>query len=84
MAAIRNATSNYSSLNLGKTLAAFLIIPTIPSRLKFTRKPAILTMKMKTKTKTKLEIIQPFQKLRIIAAEMTSCQRPPRMTKGDP
>jgi len=75
MAAIRNATSEHSSLNLRKTLPAFLIIPTLPSRLKFTRKPAILTMKTKTK------MIQPSQKLRIIAAEATSCQRSPRTTK---
>jgi len=77
MAAIRNATSDHSSLNLRKTLAAFLIIPTIPSRLKFTRKPAILTMKTKTK------VIESSQKLRRIAAGTTSCQRSPRTTNKE-
>jgi len=54
-------------------------IITLPPRLKFTKKPAILPMKIKTKTKTK--IIQRFQKSRIIVAEMTSCQRSRRTTK---
>ena len=75
MAARRNATCDHSSLNLRIALAAILIIPTIPSILKSTRKPPIMTMKTKTKT------IQPSQTLRIIAAEKTSCQRPPRTTK---
>jgi len=77
MAAIGNATSDHSSLNLRKTLPAFLIIPTIPSRLKFTRKPAILTMKTKTK------VIESSQKLRRIAAGTTSCQRSPRTTNKE-
>jgi len=75
----------YNSSNLeetqrtAKTTKAIGLIPTIPPRLKFTRKPAILTIKMKTKTK----MIQPYQRARIIEAETTSCQRPLRTTKGD-
>jgi hypothetical protein len=79
MAAIRNATSDLSSPNLRKALLPILIIPTIPSRLKFTRKPEILAMNTKMKTKTKM--IQPSQQLRIIAAEMTFCQRSPTTIK---
>jgi len=75
MAAIRNSTFDHSSLDLQKVLPPILIIATIPSRLKFTRKPAGLTMKTKTK------MIQPSQKLKIISAETTSCQRSPRTTK---
>jgi hypothetical protein len=73
MAEIRKATSDHSSLNMRKALPPILIIPAIPSRLKCTRKPAILT--------TKTKMIQPSQKLRIIAAETTPCQRSPRTTK---
>jgi len=45
--------------------------------LKFKKKSAILTMKMKTM----MNLIQPYQRARIIAAETTSCQRSPKMTK---
>jgi hypothetical protein len=48
---------------------------TIPLRLKFTRKPAIPTMKKKTK------MIQPYQRVRIIEAETTSYPRSPKTTK---
>jgi len=60
---------------------AFLIVPTIQLRLKFTRMPTILTMKIKTKTKSKTMMIQPSQILRKLAAVTTSCQRSPRTTK---
>jgi len=75
MAAIWNATSNHSSLNLRWTHPAILIISTFPSRLRFARKPAIMLMQ------TKMKIIHPSRKLRIIAAESTSCQRSLGMTK---
>jgi len=48
---------------------------TIPPRLKFTNKPAIL------KTKTKTKMIQPYQRARLIEAETTYCQRSPKTTK---
>jgi hypothetical protein len=50
---------------------------TIPPRLEFTRKPAILTMNVKTK----IRIIQPYQSARIIEAETTTCQSSPTTTK---
>jgi len=77
MAAMRKSTSHHPSPNLRTALPPILIIPTIPSRLKFMEKPVILTMKTKTKTK----MIQPSQILRIIAAETTSCQWSLRTTK---
>jgi len=45
-------------------------------RLKFTKKPAIKTIKLKTKTK----MIQPYQRARIIEAETTFCQTSPKTT----
>jgi len=70
-------SSNLEEARRTATAKAILIIPTIPSRLKFRRRPVILTMKMKMKT----TMVQPSQKLRIIAAGTTSCHRSPRTTK---
>jgi hypothetical protein len=74
---------NYNSSNLEETrrtatsTKAIGLISTILSGHKFTRKPVTL----KTKTKIKTKMLQPSQNLQIIAAETTSCQRSPRMTK---
>ena len=54
-----------------KTKSMMTILP----RLKFTRKPVILTMKKKMK------MIQPYQRARTFEAETTSCQRSPKTTK---
>jgi hypothetical protein len=52
---------------------------TIPPRLKFMKIRMILMMKIKTKKK----MIEPYNRVRIIKAEMTSCQRSLKTTKAD-
>jgi hypothetical protein len=52
---------------------------TIPPRLKFMKNRMILMMKIKMKKK----MIEPYNRVRIIEAEIISCQRSLKTTKAD-